>query len=184
MYLIDGLTQHLKDWEDRGWIGVSNKEAFQRATAMLRMRTAPTAFAWVKGHSGEEGNERADHLADKGIKKDMPDEIDFSIPPCFNIQGAKVSTLTQRIAYRGIMEQRQRVVRRRTARNLDQVRHAVEEVTGHLENDETLWRNCQKRELRKKVQQFVIKATHEAFKIGAYWQTIPGYEERTTCKLC
>jgi ribonuclease HI len=137
MYLIDGLTRYLQGWEDRGWIGISNKEAFQRVAALLRMRTAPTAFVWVKGHSGEEGNERADRLADEGAKKDMPDEIDFSIPPRFNIQGAKVAALTQRIAYRGIMEQKQKVVRRRTTRNLDRARHAVEEVTGHLENDET-----------------------------------------------
>jgi hypothetical protein len=150
----------------------------------LRTRTAPTAFQWVKGHSGDEGNEKADRLAETGAKRDVPDIIDLSIPPRFDIQGAKMSALTQRIAYQGIMEQRQKQPRRSTARNLDKMRYAVEEISGHLENNGTLWGNCQRKDLRKKVQQFIVKAIHEAFKIGAYWRMIPGYEERSVCRLC
>ena len=35
-YVIDGLTTHLKNWEDRGWIGIKNKEWFKRAAYLLR----------------------------------------------------------------------------------------------------------------------------------------------------
>jgi len=28
-YVIDGLTQHLSKWEDKGWIGVENVEFFK-----------------------------------------------------------------------------------------------------------------------------------------------------------
>jgi ribonuclease HI len=61
-YVIDGLTKHLKEWEDQGWIGIKNKEWFKRAVYLLRRRTAQTRFKWVKGHNGELGNERSDHL--------------------------------------------------------------------------------------------------------------------------
>jgi ribonuclease HI len=99
MYVINGLTQDLLSWEDKGWIGVSNKEAFQAAVALLRMRTALIAFEWVKGHSGEEGNEKADRLAEEGVKKDGPDNIDLSIPPHFDIKDVKLSALMQKTAY-------------------------------------------------------------------------------------
>jgi ribonuclease HI len=35
-YMIEGLTIHLQKWEDMGWIGISNKKWFQRATYLLR----------------------------------------------------------------------------------------------------------------------------------------------------
>jgi ribonuclease HI len=184
MYMINGLTRDLQDWEDKGWIGVSNKEAFQKAVVLLRMRTAPTAFQWVKGHSGEDENEKADRLAEEGAKKDVQDNIDLLIPPVFDVQGAKLSALTQKLAYRGIMGHRKRVQRGCTTHNLDRACHAVEEITDHLENDDTIWRNCQRKDLRKKIQQFLVKSIHGAFKIGAYWRMIPGYEDRTTCRLC
>lgn len=28
-YMIDGLTKHLKNWEDNGWIGVDNAKFFK-----------------------------------------------------------------------------------------------------------------------------------------------------------
>jgi ribonuclease HI len=184
MYVINGLTRDLPNWEDKGWIGVLNKAAFQKAAVLLRMRTALTAFQWVKGHSGEDGNEKADRLAEEGTKKDIPDDVDLLIPPVFDVQGAKLSMLTQKIAYRGIMDQRQQSQRGCMTHNLDRARHTVEEITDHLENDGTIWRNCQRKDLRKKVQQFLVKSIHGAFKIGAYWRMIPGYEDRTTCRLC
>jgi ribonuclease HI len=184
MYTINGLTRDLMNWEDKGWIGVANADAFWAAAALLRIRTAPTAFKWVKEHSGEEGNEKADRLVEIGVKKDVPDSIDLSIPPCFDIQGAKMFALMQRIAYQGIMSHRQRTPWRNTTHNLDTMCHALEEIAGHMENNETLWRNCQRKDLRRKVQQFIIKAIHGTFKIRAYWWMIPGYEERSACQLC
>ena len=35
-YVIEGLTMHLKKWEDQGWIGIKNKEWFKRAAYLLR----------------------------------------------------------------------------------------------------------------------------------------------------
>ncbi|KAL1945539.1 hypothetical protein VTO73DRAFT_2390 [Trametes versicolor] len=64
-YVVDGLTLHLPNWERNGWIGVANASLFQEAAASLRMRSAPTTFRWVKGHTGVRGNEEADRLAGK-----------------------------------------------------------------------------------------------------------------------
>jgi len=49
-YAIEGLTTHLPEWENRGWIGVKNIPFFRRAAYLIRRRTAPTSFQWVKGH--------------------------------------------------------------------------------------------------------------------------------------
>ncbi|KAG1799657.1 hypothetical protein EV424DRAFT_1474896 [Suillus variegatus] len=80
--LQNGLTNHLQNWEDQGWIGVMNSELFKAMAYHLQKRAAMTAFHWIKGHSGIWGNEEADKLA--GI-------------------GAKLSQITQATAYQGIM---------------------------------------------------------------------------------
>jgi hypothetical protein len=48
----------------------------------------------VKGHSGELGNERSDQLAKLGANKEDEDEISLEIPEHFDLQGAKLSTIT------------------------------------------------------------------------------------------
>lgn len=59
---------------------------------------------WVKGHDGIEGNEGSDRLAKQGANKRLPDLLNLEIPTDFDIQGAKLPTLTQATAYRGILE--------------------------------------------------------------------------------
>ena len=104
MYTINGLTSHLSTWEDTGWIGIKNADLFKRAAYLLKSQTATTHFQWVKGHNGDQGNKECDQLAKEGANKPLPDELDLSVPITFDLQGAKLATLTQAIAYRGIME--------------------------------------------------------------------------------
>jgi ribonuclease HI len=59
-YAIEGLTKHLPDWENRGWINVENSKYLRATVYQLRRRSAQTSFIWVKGHTGHNGNEQAD----------------------------------------------------------------------------------------------------------------------------
>lgn len=103
-YVIEGLTKHLKTWENQGWIGMKNSEWFKQAAFLLRRRTAPTRFKWVKGHNEELGNEQSNKLVKEGVNKNEVNVILLNIPNHFNLQGAKLPGLTQAIAYRGIYE--------------------------------------------------------------------------------
>lgn len=118
-YTIDGLTKHLPKWEDRGWIGIKNSELFRAAAYQLRKRSATTHFRWVKGHSGNEGNERADKLAGEGAQRDQPDELDLRIPPEFDPQGARLVTITQATAYAGIRARKKKPERKLTTYHLE-----------------------------------------------------------------
>jgi ribonuclease HI len=185
-YMIDGLTIHLKKWEDRGWIGIKNKEWFKRAAYLLRRRTATTKFKWVRGHSGELGNERSDQLAKLGANLEDEDEISLEIPEHFDLQGAKLSTITQAIAYKGISErERERKKQRNTTHlNLERVRADIAEQTGSLETNEAIWNLIRKSPVRLKIRQFFYKTLHGTQKIGRYWYHILDYEERGICPNC
>jgi ribonuclease HI len=93
-YVINSLTTHLDQWESQGWIGIKNAPLFKKVAHLLRIRTAPTTFQWVKGHDGNEGNEGSDTLAKEGAMKNEEDNIDLMIPDEFDIQGPKLNALT------------------------------------------------------------------------------------------
>lgn len=70
IYLKDGLNRWLPNWKKRAWRTADGKpvknqdlwERLDRACARHQID-----WRWVKGHAGDEGNERADQLANEGI---------------------------------------------------------------------------------------------------------------------
>ncbi|KAG1840786.1 RnaseH-domain-containing protein [Suillus tomentosus] len=183
-YVINSLTKHLPEWEDIGWIGILNS-AHLRATAyQLRKRSAQTGFVWVKGHSGLNGNDQADTLAKEGANKTTDDHINLQIPNEFNLQGAKLSAITQALAYKGIMGKKTKPIRRATTNNLEIIRYAIQSITGHLETDANIWQGCRNKDIPRNIQQFIFKAIHGAHRIGEYWTNIPNFENRARCAHC
>lgn len=69
-YVLDGITQWLPNWKKRGWktaskAPVKNEDLWRRLDTAIQ--THQIDWRWVKGHSGNIGNERADALANLGI---------------------------------------------------------------------------------------------------------------------
>jgi ribonuclease HI/exonuclease III len=183
-YTIDGLTTHLSTWEDQGWIAIKNADLFKRAAYLMRRRSAETSFQWVKGHNGDLGNEESDRLAKEGANKPDPDPLPLDIPREFDLQGAKLATLTQALAYKGIKELHPPEDRDVTKRNLDRARDAIFEYNGKRESNEALWRGMQNPAIRIRSRQHLYKAMHSTPKIGEHWEHIPKFEYRSLCRTC
>ncbi len=69
-YVVQGMTTWIHGWKKNGWKNASKKPvANQDLWEELDQLSArhDVIWAWVKGHSGHPGNERADELARKGI---------------------------------------------------------------------------------------------------------------------
>ncbi len=69
-YVLKGITEWMKSWKKRGW-KTASKKAVKNEDLWRRLDTAIAPheidWQWVKGHSGNAGNERADELANIGI---------------------------------------------------------------------------------------------------------------------
>ena len=70
VYLRDGITKWVHGWTARGW-KTADKKPVKNQDLWQRLVTAATPhrvdWRWVKGHAGDEGNERADTLANEGL---------------------------------------------------------------------------------------------------------------------
>ena len=69
-YVKNGITSWIHGWKKRGWRTADNKpvkniELWQRLDTLVAQH--PVEWHWVRGHTGDPGNERADALANRGV---------------------------------------------------------------------------------------------------------------------
>jgi ribonuclease HI len=71
-YMMDGLNEWMPAWKRRGW-KTADKKPVKNQDLWLALDAAnarhQVRWHWVKGHSGHEGNERVDRLANLAIDK-------------------------------------------------------------------------------------------------------------------
>jgi ribonuclease HI len=69
-YVRQGITEWIGQWKRRGWKTADRKPVKNAALWMALDELAarqPISWHWVRGHSGDPGNERADRLANLGV---------------------------------------------------------------------------------------------------------------------
>ena len=71
-YVKDGLTKWIHGWKKNGWKTaakkpVKNKDLWQALESACARHEID--WVWVKGHAGDEGNEKADELARRGAEE-------------------------------------------------------------------------------------------------------------------
>ena len=71
-YVKDGITKWIFNWKKNNW-KTSTKKPVKNSDLWIQLdeiqNKREVKWSWVKGHSGNLGNERADELARMGIKK-------------------------------------------------------------------------------------------------------------------
>tara|TARA_Y100001935_G_C17311140_1_gene516379 strand:- start:3318 stop:3758 length:441 start_codon:yes stop_codon:yes gene_type:complete len=71
-YVKNGITQWIYQWKKNNWqtsskLPVKNIDLWKKLDEAAKKHTIE--WIWVKGHSGDPGNERADQLANKGASE-------------------------------------------------------------------------------------------------------------------
>ncbi|KAI0723595.1 hypothetical protein C8Q76DRAFT_672304 [Earliella scabrosa] len=183
-YVVEGITRWVYKWEAQGWIGVANKDLFKDALAWLRARSARTTLKWVKGHAGTAGNEAADALAREGAEKPATVSPLPPAPQQFLLRGAKLTCMTQKLAYKGIGEWSVYEGRETSRRITEQVVAMILHQTKISVPVGRLWRSLKSKDVPRKMRDFLWKALHGAQKVGAFWRHISGYEIRAQCIVC
>lgn len=73
-YVLKGATEWLAGWKSRGWKTaakepVKNVDLWQKLDQLVSGAGHTIDWRWVRGHTGDPGNERADALANKGVEQ-------------------------------------------------------------------------------------------------------------------
>ncbi|EJF57242.1 hypothetical protein DICSQDRAFT_19514, partial [Dichomitus squalens LYAD-421 SS1] len=187
--VMGGVLEWRQKHEDQGYITQKNAHLAKAIIAALRNRKARTAFKWVKGHRGHPMNEKADKLAGEAVTKAGPDELNVVIPPNLNLSGAKLSCMTQKLAYRAIRNIKEASLqsRKRTERNLENVASEIREVFGLHPPNKMIWKGLRSRHITHGTRYFLWMAMHDAYMIGDQWlrpNMSAELQERATCKVC
>jgi ribonuclease HI len=74
-YVMQGINEWMQNWKSNGWKTaakkpVKNVDLWQQLDDEAGRHEV--SWRWVKGHSGVEGNELADQLANEAIDEAMP----------------------------------------------------------------------------------------------------------------
>ncbi|KAJ7885634.1 ribonuclease H-like protein, partial [Mycena leptocephala] len=178
------INKNLGKWEDRGWIGIPDKAPIQALAACLKRRRAATIFVKLKNTEGSPSYNEASRLARDGSAKPEPTSINVTIAPQLQLRGAKLSTLTQALAYKGIKELRATPARKTTETNIKLVQEAIALRYGKTPTIESIWWSIRHKGVSRQIKTFLWKALHGAHRIGKFWTNIPGYEERAMCHFC
>jgi ribonuclease HI len=69
-YVHDGISEWIHAWKRRGWRTadkkpVKNEDLWRKLDEAVQRHEVE--WVWVRGHTGNHGNERADELANKGV---------------------------------------------------------------------------------------------------------------------
>ncbi|KAJ7429687.1 hypothetical protein B0H11DRAFT_2401804 [Mycena galericulata] len=147
----------------------ANQELARAQVATLRMRKADTKFKWVKGHS-------PDNLAKGGALKQSVHKINLTIPPELRLTGAKLTTVTQSLAYKAIRRKKMKKSlqkRRRTEINIFRFRFStkaeMEATYNRIPTEAHLWKSMQHPDFSHEVRVFMSKTMHDAFMVGDKW---------------
>ncbi len=186
---IDSMTKWRKRHEDAGYILQRNVDLTRATIARLRARNAHTLFRWVKGHSGQSRNEAADALAAIGAESDVKGHLDLDIPLALRVTGAKLSAMTQKLAYRAIRSRKDAhtIPRPRAETNLDRISSGVQAAYGIQIHNESIWSSFRSRHITRSTSQFLWMAVHDGYMIGTHWRRPSMSAElqaRATCSIC
>ena len=71
-YVRQGITEWIRGWKAKGWVTASrqpvkNADLWKRLDALVSQGGHQIEWRWVRGHSGDVGNEKADALANQGV---------------------------------------------------------------------------------------------------------------------
>ncbi|KAH9918602.1 uncharacterized protein B0H18DRAFT_882671 [Fomitopsis serialis] len=181
--LAQTMVRDLRMWEDRGWIDAPLGKLARVLANVLRQRCAVTTFqqAETQDERAEMGKAKIEARACRDIRAVAPS---MTTNPVFDLSGARLSVMSQKLAYRGVVLRKGTPTRATTAHNIANIQKSLLTSQGLRVHASDVWRSIRGQDMRKQISDFLWKTMHGAQKCGVYWEKIPGYEQRGICGHC
>src|ERR1700753_701918 len=60
----------------------------------------------------------------------------------------------------------------------------MKEINGGTPSSEAIWKGMRSKDVTKKIRDFLWRHAHGIYRLGDFWNHIPGYEDRAECPIC
>ncbi|KAJ6523137.1 hypothetical protein DFH09DRAFT_1096816 [Mycena vulgaris] len=137
--VISAMNKNLQKWEENGWIGVPNPAPARTLAGCLRNRPEPTIFEKSVGVADSVLCPNATGLARGVLASESAAPVNLSIPGHLEIKGAKLSSITRVLAYRGIRDLKSHPSRKATDENIALIQSAAKSLSGHAPQAAKIW---------------------------------------------
>jgi ribonuclease HI len=103
-----------------------------------------------------------------------------------NLTGIPLQGNKQRTFYRGIREikSQEMEIRLSTKEKLNEVRESLKHLQNRVFSDTEIWGSIRNKDFSPCITQFLLKAMHNAHRVGNYWKHIPECKDRAVCQTC
>ena len=182
--LPTAFAKDIPEWEDRGWIRVQHAPVLRTLVSKLRQRCARAQAQKASGQLDRRMIEMAGELCtNPDTRTSTHQESSLARNPAFDVAGVRMTRLTQKLAYQGIID-------RDAPEQRPSTRRTIERVQAHLHSihiwpsQGEFWRSLRHKDIRRHIASFLWKVAHNAFKTGDFWLRVAGKEDRARCRLC
>ena len=178
------FARGIPEWEDRGWIRVQHAPILRTLVSELRQRCARVHAQKASGQLDCQKSKQAGALCtDPNTNTSTHLETSLARNPAFDVAGARMTRLTQKLAYQGILDHATPAQRPSTGRTVERVQTHLNNV-GIWPSQSEFWRSLRHKDIRRHIASFLWKVAHNAFKTGNFWLQVAGREDRARCQLC
>ena len=179
--IAESFIKNIQKMEDSNYYGIKNPKNWKTLLHLLRQRTGKTSFHWAKRKKDEKAV-RAKEIAKGALDSTETYEIDTEIDPMLMLEGVKLSTLTQKIAYEEIRKLRSKkdIDNEKVEEALEIAKGKAERLTGYRPSDEDIWKGLYKN-VEKKAGDLLWKFNKQRLRCGTYFKNIPGWSDKQHC---
>ncbi|KAG1809887.1 uncharacterized protein HD556DRAFT_1428133 [Suillus plorans] len=183
--IIKLLTKDAPRLEQLGWIQAPNTKLIIAIMAELRERSTATTLQVWGTNTPTHNMDETENLISRSIENPKTYNIHTKVKDKFNTSGLLMSRGTQSLFYKGICRINKGYHKRRLTRMaLAMTHHAVREISLETPSEAQIWKSIRNKDIPKGIRGFLWKNLHGAYRLGEFWQNIPNYEHRGTCRLC
>ncbi|XP_006460644.1 hypothetical protein AGABI2DRAFT_117576 [Agaricus bisporus var. bisporus H97] len=187
--IFEALTEKIKSWEDKGWLGAPNKILIKKIITRLRNRKGRTVFSWVDKGVEQGYIAEAKELAEMALASSNHEETleDPLTPEAYSPIGARLAGLSQAEIHSLIRENEKPKESKTSKLNIAKITLELKRKYKQTTPAGKIWTALKKaKRINKKHREFIYKTIKATYYLGKKWAHCTDEElsSRETCREC
>lgn len=162
------MISKLEEKENANFLNSSNAGLLKTTIGRLRMHTALVYLQDLADSQVSTYEQNAMAKAKEALSIDRP----ITLPPLptdLHLTGTRLSKITQAIAYKTIQSLKHVPQRPRTCSMLSHIKMIIAKVNKKIPSEKQIWLSFRIKDFPMPIKVFLWKCTHDAYKVGSYW---------------